>query len=552
MTCLQMRIDFAALCAAALSTLALASCGGGGSSEAASFAPLTTQSAANADVPANAPATSGQTGEGTAGGEVQVNNDNSRGSVVGSVAQVTHLTAEQFKSSLQANAEGQSLLQVAGSPKCGIATHYLEYNTVGGKGEATNATAAILVPTGDDPQCAGARPVLLYAHGTTPARGYNLAQWTDVLQPAAPEGALIAAIFAAQGYIVVAPNYAGYDKSTLPYHPYINGNQQGKDMMDALTAARKSFSGLNVHPTSALFISGYSQGGYVALAANRELQAANQAVTATAPLSAPSAISLLTDYNFLGLPALGSSLFVPLLTTSWQQQLGNVYNATSDIYEAEYATGIEALLPNSSPDTLFSSGKLPQLALYPAGAVPGPVAPALSIFYGPHNLVKQSYLTAVSADISSHPCPGNTLPPNPASLNSNNPLDCAPSNGFRQAAVANDLRNWLPKSPLLMCGGANDPTVNFASTLATAGYFRASGMPAAALTVVDLEASAVDAYSTARAGFLQAKTQVAQSAAGTAADKATAVTLAYHGTLVPPFCLASARDFFQHVPAERS
>ena len=52
------------------------------------------------------------------------------------------------------------------------------------------------------------------------------------------EGALIAAMFAAQGYIVVAPNYAGYDTSTLAYHPYLNADQQSKDMMDALTAAR--------------------------------------------------------------------------------------------------------------------------------------------------------------------------------------------------------------------------------------------------------------------------------------------------------------------------
>ena len=31
----------------------------------------------------------------------------------------------------------------------------------------------------------------------------------------------MAAVFAAQGYIVVAPNYAGYDGSTLDYHPYL-------------------------------------------------------------------------------------------------------------------------------------------------------------------------------------------------------------------------------------------------------------------------------------------------------------------------------------------
>ena len=31
---------------------------------------------------------------------------------------------------------------------------------------------------------------------------------------------------ASQGYIVVAPNYAGYDTSTLTYHPYLVGEQQ--------------------------------------------------------------------------------------------------------------------------------------------------------------------------------------------------------------------------------------------------------------------------------------------------------------------------------------
>jgi predicted esterase len=361
---------------------------------------------------------------------------------------------------------------------------------------------------------------------------------------------MVAAMFAAQGYIVVAPNYAGYDKSTLPYHPYLDGDQQGKDMVDALTAARKTFSGIGANDAGSLFITGYSQGGYVAMAAHREMQATGKPVTASAPLSAPSAISLLTDYTYLGWPALGATLFVPLLSTSWQQQFGNVYGSTSDVYEAQYASGIDTLLPSASPGTLFSSGKLPQLALFPADAKPGPVSPELSIFYGPNNLIKQSFLTQAAGDIQGNPCPGNALPPTAASLSTTSPLDCKPSTGFRKAAVANDLRNWVPTRPMLMCGGANDPTVNFASTRATSGYFRAKGMPSSLLSVVDLEDSAaIDAYSTARAGFAQAKALLAQNTSGSASDKAQAVTLAYHGTLAPPFCLASARGFFQGVLA---
>jgi hypothetical protein len=465
-------------------------------------------------------------------------------------AQTANLTADQFNTSLQASAQGKTLAQIAGTPKCGIDLRYLEYRTIGAKNEATNATAAVMVPTGADAACSGQRPVVLYAHGTTAARNYNLAKWTDSTQPAAGEGLMVAAMFAAQGYIVVAPNYAGYDKSTLPYHPYLDGDQQGKDMVDALTAARKTFSNIGANDAGSLFITGYSQGGYVAMAAHREMQATGKAVTASAPLSAPSAISLLTDYTFEGWPALGATLFVPLLSTSWQQQFGNVYDSTADIYESQYASGIDTLLPSLTPDTLFSSGKLPQLALFPAGATPGPVSSQLAIFYGANNLVRQSYLTQAAADIQSNPCPGNALPPTAASVSTATPLDCRPSTGFRKAAVANDLRNWVPARPMLMCGGANDPTVNFASTRATAGYFRARGVPAAALTVVDLEDSAaVDNYSTARAGFAQAKSLLTQNTAGSATDKAQAVLLAYHGTLAPPFCLASARGFFQGVLA---
>ncbi|MET3913555.1 putative dienelactone hydrolase [Variovorax sp. OAS795] len=478
--------------------------------------------------------------------------DTGRGTVVTDPPpQTAKLTADQFRSSLQASDQGKALLQVAGTPRCGVEVRYLEYRTVGGKGEATNATAAVMLPSGTDVACNGARPVVLYAHGTTAARNYNLAAWTDSTQPAAGEGLTVAAMFAAQGYIVVAPNYAGYDKSTLPYHPYLNGDQQGKDMVDALAAARKTLPGIGAEDAGSLLITGYSQGGYVAMAAHREMQATGKAVTASAPLSAPSAISLLVDYNFQGWPALGSTLFVPLLSTSWQRQFGDVYASTTDVYEAQYATGIDTLLPSLTPlTTLYANGKLPQLALFPAGATPGPVTPELSIFYGANNLIRQSYLTQAAGDAQANPCPGNALPATAASLSTTSPLDCRPALGFRKAARANDLRNWLPARPVLMCGGANDPTVNFLSTRATAGYFRARGMPAAALTVIDLEdTAATDAYSAARAGFAQARSTLAQNTAGSDADKRQAVTQAYHGTLVPPFCLASARGFFQGVLA---
>ncbi|WP_371319934.1 alpha/beta hydrolase family protein [Variovorax sp. dw_308] len=459
------------------------------------------------------------------------------------------LSADQFKLLLEADSKGKTLEGVAGAPICGVDVRYLQYQTIGGQGETTTASGAIMLPAGTDPACNGPRPIVLYAHGTATEHSYNFANLTDTNQPAASEAVVVAAMFAARGYIVVAPNYAGYDTSTLGYHPFLNADQQGKEMVDALKAARSTLPALSAADSGALLVTGYSQGGFVALAAHREMQATGMAVTASAPMSAPSAISLLIDDTAKGLPELGSTVFFPLITTSWQKQFGNVYGATSDIYEDKYATGIDTLLPSfSSSDDLFNSGKLPRYSFFPSNATPGPLDPSVAISYGAANLVRQSYLTSWFNDVSGNPCAGNALPATNASVATTTPLDCKPSLGLRKAAVANDLRNWLPTRPVLMCGGAEDPTVNFASTLATAGYFRARGMPAASLTVVDLEASGSgDAYDAARAGFAQAKAQERADTAGTDADKDQSVQFAYHGQLVPAYCMQSTRLFFEGV-----
>ena len=462
-------------------------------------------------------------------------------------------SADAFKAILQLDSTGKALLDISGTPQCGIDVRRITYHTVGGRGEDTIASGALMLPTGDAAACSGARPIVLYGHGTTPRRDFDLAQMGDTTQPAAGEATAIAALFAAQGYIVVAPNYAGYAGSTLPYHPYLNGEQQGKDMADALTAARKALPALARYDSGTLYVTGYSQGGYTALAAQRELQAAGTKVTAAAALSAPAAISLLVDYTFSGWPAMGSTVFTPLLTTSWQREFGNVYSTPQELYEEPYANGIESLLPSTTPiGDLFAAGKLPPYALFPANASPGPLRPDLAIYYGAGNLVRQSALSTVAADIDAHPCAGNALPATAASLASADPLQCQPVSGLRQAARANDLRNWLPQRPLLMCGGAQDPTVNFVSTRATAGYFLARGMPASQLTVLDLEAptGSGDPFAAFKVGFATAKAQTAQAAGGSQDNQDLAVSRAYHGTLVAPFCLAAARGFFQAVQAQ--
>jgi hypothetical protein len=443
-----------------------------------------------------------------------------------------------FGQMLEANQAG--LTQVTGTPKCTITTYYMKYATVGGKGEATDATGAIMVPSGSAPGCSGSHPVVLYAHGTTTDKSYNMANLRDN-----SEAALVAAMFAAQGFIVVAPNYAGYDVSSLPYHPYLNAEQQADDMIDALRAARKAFPSIAAQDSGKLFVTGYSEGGYVAMATQRAMQSSAYSseftVTALAGMSGPYALTLIGDANFAGTPLLGGTIFLPLVTTGWQNSYGNVYTAPGDIYEDPYAASIEKLLPSTTPmDQLFTSGKLPQLAMFAADSLPGPSSPSFAPFFGAGNLVKTSYSTSYLVDAQQ-----NTSNTNPA-----DPLNCTPANGLRIDGKRNDLRTYVPAVPTLLCGGGSDPTVFFASTQATQAYFLANGMPGPLLSVLDVDSAptgSTDPYAAAKLGFAQAKTNAINTAVAANADPAAAVAASYHGTLVPPFCIAAARGFFQSV-----
>jgi predicted dienelactone hydrolase len=459
---------------------------------------------------------------------------------------IASVDAATFAAQLGATSSGAQLLEVAGTPTCGVDFYYIEYYTVGGAGETTTASGALMVPTGSASQCTGARPIVLYGHGTDTARDTNIA---DITNTSNTEGALIAAMFAAQGYIVVAPNYAGYDISSLPYHPYLNADQQSKDMIDALTAARTALPHTMTTQTTdggKLFITGYSQGGYVAMATHRAMQAAGMAVTAAAPMSGPYALEAFGDAVFYGQVNIGSTIFTPLLVTSYQKAYGNIYQALTDVYEPNYAPNMADVLPSTTPiDTLYQNGTLPETALFSTttpvtgnatldAALAVPANPVFALGFGTSNLVNNNFRLAYVLDAVASP---DGAVPN---LTPGVPVAANPQDPMRMAFKTNDLRNWIPTSPVLMCGGDQDPTVFFkVNALVMQQYW--SALPAGAITVVDLNATVTDPT----APFAAAQLGFQETLAGIiAASGETAAVEAYHETEAP-FCTAVARGFFQ-------
>jgi len=477
-----------------------------------------------------------------------------RGSLLTSPpARTVSISSTDVLGLITASSSGQQLLQLATAPKCGIDVHKLLYNTVDPKGNSITSTGAMMVPTGPNGSCTGSRPIVVYAHGTTVEKAADIANLSDEDNA---EGLLIAAVFAAQGYIVVAPNYAGYDASTLSYHPYLNADQQSKDTADALTAAKASLptsTAPMVTYSTKLFVTGYSQGGYVAMATHRLLQQTGVAVTAAAPMSGPYALAAFGDAVFEGRVVSSAPVFAALIITSYQQAYGDLYASPTDPFEAQYAAGIATLLPTAgSRSDIFTQGKLPRdvlfsstppdpsLAAYTPAVDPANLATVFAAGFGTNNLVTNAYRLAYLQDALSRPDGGF-----PA-VTDNQPA-ASPANALRRAFKTNDLRNWLPTSPVLLCAGDEDPTVLYLNTELIQNYWATRGVTASIkLLNVDSDVSLSDPYAGLKAGFAVAKAGVAAAAvAGGATDNGkAAVNDAYHGTLVAPFCLAATRSFF--------
>ena len=464
--------------------------------------------------------------------------------------------------------------------KCDIKIEKVSYPTVGAAGERTNATAALMLPSGDSADCQGDRPILLYAHGTTTDKGYDFSQVANPQNPAAGESTLIAANFAAQGYIVVAPNYAGYDESDLDYHPYLVAEQQATDMADALDSARTIIARqqrandpdyTNLDDSGKLFISGYSQGGHVAMATARMFEKNDEPVTAIAPLSGPYALAAFGDEIFRGNVNIGASRFAPLLGIGLQEKYGNIYGKKSDIFLDKYA---DAQLPSETAfGDLVAAGKLPNNALFQknptdaifAGLSQGKLFSVLGGYDENDYLIKTDFRAAYVADTIKHPDGLMTE-------NGNKMPAVAPENNLRKALKDNDLRGYVPTMPTLICGGNQDPTVYFdTNTGSMVEILQAASDKNSAkklnITVLDVDKdnaaerpdkstfmmigqasmnkwNATDIVTNVQTNFSNSVEKVKADATAQGGVPLLAFYTNYHGGLVSPACTQATREFF--------
>jgi hypothetical protein len=215
--------------------------------------------------------------------------DDGRGHVV-SVLPLGSIGADFLRDFLE-----QNNIDIGVIPVTDVKVYSIIYETVDWNGEPRLASGAIYVP--DEDHNGKKYPIYSGQHGTE-AKRTNVASVT-------PLRGFDAMFVASVGYIGSSPDLLGLGVSTDVVHPYIHAFA-AEAVVDKIRATKNWLCANDVNDNGQLFLAGYSEGGYVAMATHKlieEKYADEFSVTASTPMAGPydmrhSSTSLLSRESY--------------------------------------------------------------------------------------------------------------------------------------------------------------------------------------------------------------------------------------------------------------
>src|SRR5882757_1123426 len=276
-----------------------------------------------------------------------------RGAIV-SAKRVQHLTAKQVRDNLKANSFDRSKV------KYGVDAYRIVYRTVDENGHPTTASGLVVIPRNEQRRLR----LVNYTHGTM--AGKNEAPSVDD-HGKSTEGLMMGSA----GYAVVEPDYLGLGLGPGE-HPYLQSTTETSASTDMLRAAFSFSHRVNRQFDHRVLVTGFSQGGKIAMLVTKALQAGaipGVRPAAVAPISGP--------YDLLNaeLPAIfagdlnpaESTYYLTYFLTAWNRTY-HLYNKPSDAFQAPYDTTLAPLFNGKhSDDEIFAKlAPSPEKLLTPA------------------------------------------------------------------------------------------------------------------------------------------------------------------------------------------
>ena len=197
----------------------------------------------------------------------------------------------------------------------GYKAYKIPYLTTDEEGVQVSASGLMVVPTG--------MPSLVYQIGLSLVSDSHATILADDAAPTvlAQKGAdprSSALIFSSiAGFVTLQADYIGFGDSRAHYHPFILKKSSVNATIDFIAAAQNFAKENNIKLNGQLFLTGYSEGGYTALATLQAIEQAKKiSVTMTAPMAGPYELYPLAK-DILSKPELSAPSFITNLAYSY-------------------------------------------------------------------------------------------------------------------------------------------------------------------------------------------------------------------------------------------
>ncbi|WP_205499865.1 alpha/beta hydrolase family protein [Rufibacter psychrotolerans] len=289
------------------------------------------------------------------------------------------------------------------------------YNTTY-KGSRVQASGLLCIPKGTP----GAPAMVSAQHGTI---------FADADAPSNfPAGFSGFELFGSVGYVTVIPDFIGYGTTKDLVHPYYDEEHSAAAVVDMLKAARFYLQQQQIATNDNLFLVGYSEGGYVTLAAQKEMEAdADHDLELTAVAAGAGGYDLIGMMNTIAtVPTYVEPSFLPLILHGYNVTYG--WNRPfTDFFQQPYAGKLPGLLDGTRDREQINS----ELTTTPS----------------------QLFAPTFYANLSS---PTGEL-------------------ALKQALTQNSLLDWTPQAPTRLYHGTQDEAVFYQTTVTAYDRFRAQG-----------------------------------------------------------------------------
>ena len=218
-----------------------------------------------------------------------------------------------------------------------VETISIKYYSVDGSGKQTIVSGAILVPQGTDNL-----PLVSIQHGTETKR-----ELVASVSPLNSTEGIIGLIMASMGYLVVVPDYPGLWECQMLCIRILMQKSLIPCIIDIMRAG-KSFSSQNqITLNGRIFLTGYSEGGYATLVAQRTIEVEYSQefnLTAVAPMAGPYDLYGMMQTLFQS-GQYNHTAYIAYILTAYNNIYG--WNRASDFFNAPYSSIVQSLFDGS-------------------------------------------------------------------------------------------------------------------------------------------------------------------------------------------------------------